>query len=187
MIPAPTSNPTRPALLRFEIRDLLGVVVGYAMAAALFRAFWPASPPPAWVGGPASVFYVWLGLTLSGPLILLCRRAPSDPSPGGPGVSPHHAPVRRQTWAESIWMFVGIYWIALGLFVIPIRLHTFGPGDALLFGLLPFVGAWISRRFAPKSHARRTEGSWTHGAAVVLLLTWPVAWGCMIVMGRWMN
>ncbi len=185
MIPAPT--PTRPARLRFEIRDILGVVVGYAMAAALFRAFWPASPPPIWVGGPASVFYIWLGLTLSGPLILLRRRPPAAPSPGGPGASSPHAPVSTQTWAESIWMFVGIYWIALGLFLIPTRLKTFGPGDALLFGLLPFLGAWISRLLAPKPRASRPEPAWTHGAAVVLLLTWPLAWGCMIVVSRWMK
>ena len=53
MTPIPT--PTRPdRRLRFEIRDILAVVVGYGMAAVFFRAFWPAAGPPTWVLAPAT-------------------------------------------------------------------------------------------------------------------------------------
>ena len=34
--------------LRFQLQDILAVVVGYGMAALFFRAFWPTGGPPTW-------------------------------------------------------------------------------------------------------------------------------------------
>jgi hypothetical protein len=172
---------TRPARrLRFQIRDILALIVGYGLAALFFRAFWPAGGPSTGVIAPAAALYAWLGLALSGPILLL-RRAPADPA-AAPAPS---ARAGSHTWAEWAWLFVGCYWIVLGLVVIPARLHAFGPGDALVFGLVPIVAALAFRLIGSEAAAaaRRTT-DWTHLAAVVLLLTWPLAWGCLVFIGR---
>ncbi len=184
MIPIPTT--TRPARrLRFEIRDILAVVIGYGMAAVFFRAFWPAGGPPTWVLAPATILYLWLGLALSGPVLLLRRRT-RDQTVGEPGTALPPPTVGTHTWAEWAWLFVGSYWIVLGLFVIPARLHAFGPGDALLFGLVPILAALVSRLIGGGTRSARVpaESVWTHAAAVWLLLTWPVAWVCLVAVGR---
>ena len=92
----------------------------------------------------------------------------------------------RVTWAELAWLLIGIYWIVLGSFVIPARLHEFKLGDTVLFGLVPFVGgAWASAVSAQsRRRGRDATPAWTHTAAVVLLMTWPIAWICLIVLGR---
>ena len=72
MMPLPTT--TRPnRRMRFQIRDILALVVGYGLAALFFRAFWPSGGPPSWLIAPAMALYAWMGLALSGPVILLRR------------------------------------------------------------------------------------------------------------------
>lgn len=182
MIPIPTT--TRPARrLRFEIRDILAVVVGYGMAAVFFRTFWPAGGPPTWVLAPATILYLWLGLALSGPVLLLRRRTP-DQTVGEPGTALPPPTVGTHTWAEWAWLFVGIYWIVLGLFVIPARLHEFRWSDVLLFGLVPILVALVLRLMGPRAPGERSTSIWTHFAGVGLLATWPVAWACIIILGR---
>ena len=179
MIPRGTRQSPR---LRFPLQDILALVAGYGMAALLFRAFWPASRPSPALGLPGLGLYLWLGLAMSGPIIL-CRRGPRrsqepEPRPDPPAVA-------TRTWAELAWLLIGIYWIVLGLFSIPIRLHAFKLGDMVLFGLVPVVLAVGFRLFGPRpSPGREATSAWTHPAAVILLITWPVAWVCLIVWGK---
>lgn len=183
-----TTPPAHPRL-RLAIRDMLGMVVGYAMAAALFRAFWPSRAIPLWVLAAAAVLYAWMGLAMSGPVLLTRRRSEAEDSPSeSPGPSPAAAPTRpTHTWAELIWLFVGIYWTALGLFVLAVRMPSFRTPDAMLFGLLPF-SAVLARAIDLKQRgAAGLEGPWTHVVAIGLLWTWPVAWGCLFAVGSWMN
>jgi hypothetical protein len=180
----PISTPSRPVRrLRIQIRQVLGVVVGYGMAALFFRAFWPAGGPPAWLIAPAMALYAWLGLALSGPILLL-RREPRDRAAAEPGSAAPSPGTGSHTWAEWAWLFVGSYWIVLGLFVIPARLHPFGPGDALLFGLVPILAAVGFRLVGSTAAAAVPNPGWTHPVAVWLLLTWPVAWACLVAVGR---
>jgi len=168
--------------LQFQLQDILAVVVGYGMAALLFRAFWPESRPSPAVGVPGIGLYLWLGLVMSGPIILLRRRPRQARSPEPPRAL---APALSHTWAELAWLLIGTYWIVLGLFVIPARLHEFKLGDTVLFGLVPIVVALGLRLFGPRPVAVRVATyAWTHYAAVVLLATWPIAWICLIVLGR---
>jgi hypothetical protein len=168
--------------LQIGLQDTLAVVVGYGMAALFFRAFWPESRPSPALGVPGVGLYLWLGLVLSGPIILLRRRpnpsGSADPSREVASHGPH-------TWAELAWLLIGSYWIVLGLFVIPARLHAFKLADMILFGLIPIVATLALRRLGPhwalEVEAKRT---WTHRAAIVLLATWPIAWICLIVLGR---
>ena len=62
------------ALVQVEIQDILALVVGYGMAATLFRAFWPIHPAWSSLGLPGAGLYLWLGLAMSGPIIILRRR-----------------------------------------------------------------------------------------------------------------
>ena len=92
------------------------------------------------------------------------------------------------TWAERAWLLIGAYWIVLGIFVIPARLHEFKVGDVLLFGLAPIVVAIGLRVLGPNApHGPDVVRGWTHTAAIALLVTWPLAWICLIVLGRSMR
>jgi hypothetical protein len=136
---------TRPARrLRFQLRDILALVVGYGLAALFFRAFWPAAGPPSSLIAPAMTHYAWLGLALSGPILHL-RRPPSDRDAVATAADGPPPRTVSHTWAEWAWMFVGCYWIVLGLFVIPARLRAFGAGDVVVFGLVPIVAALCFR------------------------------------------
>jgi len=164
--------------LRFQIRDMLAVVVGYGMAAVFFRAFWPANGLPPILGAPALGLYLWLGLALSGPIVLVRRGLRrTTPTPAGPAAE-------SRTWAEWAWLFVGTYWVVLGLFAIPARLGAFRMGDALVFGLLPIVVATVLRLAETRTGPERSSTAWAHFAAVGLLATWPIAWLCLIVLGN---
>jgi len=168
--------------LQFQHQDIVALVVGYGMAALLFRAFWPSSRPSPAQGVPGIGLYLWLGLAMSGPIILL-RRGPRRTD--SPDPSSQSDQVGLRTWAELAWLLIGIYWIVLGSVVIPARLHEFKFGDALLFGLVPMVVALGFRLFGPTSPpGRDTTSGWTHSAAIDLLTTWPIAWLCLIVLGR---
>ena len=190
--------------VQVEIQDILALVVGYGMAALLFRAFWPAHPAWRALGLPGAGLYLWLGLAMSGPIIMLRRRllqparAPADrasegylePSRAlpnsGPTAACENPSVRAPgtTWAERAWLLIGAYWVVLGIFVIPARLHEFKLGDVILFGLAPVVVAIGLRLLGPSgAQVAVAVGRWTHTAAIVLLLTWPLAWICLIVLG----
>jgi hypothetical protein len=168
--------------VQIQLQEILALVVGYGMAALLLRAFWPASIPAILLGLPVLALYAWLGLAMSGPIILLRSRARASQST----VAQHQpGPIAARTWAESAWILIGIYWIVLGLFVIPVRLHDFQFVDAVLFGAVPVLVALGFRFLGPSPSAPRMGStSWTHRAALILLTTWPIAWVCLILLGN---
>jgi len=198
------TTPETPRARGLRIHDLVGLVVGYRMAALLARSLWPRTRPL--VGIPAIALgleMLWLGLAMSGPIILLLDRrgvpAPggrpkrparpgrriSESEPAGPPVGrslaapPGDSPP-RYTRAELAWLLIGGYWIALTLFVVPARsLDT----PWALACLLQFVAAMgvlvvVPRRGNPSPG----PPSWTHPAAVSLLATWPIAWIFLIAL-----
>ena len=137
--------------LRFHLQDFLAVVVGYGMAAILCRAFWPASRPSPALGVSGIGVYLWLGLAMSGPVILLRRGAPAIDS----ATTEHHLSLAHShTWAERAWMLIGIYWIVVSLVVIPARLSDFKLGDMILFGLVPLAVA--ARNASSRTQTART-------------------------------
>jgi hypothetical protein len=200
--------PRKGARVQVELQDILALVVGYAMAALLFRAFWRDRLPWSALGLPGAALYLWLGLAMSGPIIMLRRRL-SRPAPALGDLAAERTPVRGApplwaappsgarkppagapgtTWAERAWLLIGAYWIVLGIFVIPARLHEFKLGDVVLFGLAPIVVAIGLRLLGPTApQGPEVARGWTHAAAIALLATWPFAWFCLFVLGKSMR
>lgn len=188
-------SPAGSPRFRMQLVDLSALVIGYGLAALLFRAFWPRDSLSPVLTLFAVGFYLWLGLAMSGPLLLLRRRHPEDKverehetehehesETGSRRRIPARGPSR--TWAEMAWLLIGVYWIVLGVFILPIRLHSFRFGDTVLFGLVPLFAGLVFRLFGPRvSEDEKDPFPWTHHLAVVLLATWPLAWICLIVMG----
>ncbi len=184
---------------KLNLSEMMAIVVGYALASVIFRAFWPPAGVGAMRGTAAAVSFAWLGLAMSGPLILIKR--------GGARSSAHgrSALRARLTRMEKAWCAIGLYWIGLGLAAIlvvrrgAIQLDIFF-WVTMLPVLLPFA-AWqprvnrepivgladeildedpnLSRQRALQAEA----GRWTQPAAIALVATWPVAWACMIGLG----
>jgi hypothetical protein len=189
-----------------RLHDLIGLVVGYGMAALLARSFWPRSNPL--YGIPAIAFAIefgWLGLAMSGPIVLLLDRRggtstplrpkrparlgrlissnePIEPPVGrGPAGSPVSEP-SHYTRAELAWMVIGGYWIGLTMFVVP-ALSVDTPWA--LVGLLQVVAALGIWGIVPKrANPGTSVKSWTHYAASGLLWSWPFAWLALILVSR---
>ncbi len=176
---------------RFHLVDLAAIVPGYALAALMVRGFWP-------VGSSLSSFEValviflmlWLGLAMSGPAVLLGRRLSvwnRQRDAGSPAMSS----------VEMAWMLIGTYWLLIAALVVAAReASRYQP---VLEGVVGFV--WIlvvqgmylellggrggvgARRIPPGTDST----GWTHTTAVVLLVTWPVAWIFMIFLGKYIQ
>ncbi len=158
--------------------DLTALIVGYGMASVLLRAFVPSER--SWsIAGVVTVgiVFAWLGLAMAGPVVLLLRRVEPDPAtPDEPG---------SRSWAEAAWIVIGFYWTAMTILVVPVRM----PGNSFVaagtLGVFPILAALGLRWFGPKSLALRARGrSWTHFAAVGLLITWPFAWIGLIMLAK---
>ncbi len=192
-------SPTRG--LRFI--DMIGFVAGFGLAALLARTVWPRSVDL--TGPPLVAFaleYLWLGLAMSGPIILgLDPRRPSSLPPARPArtgrlvgqvaIIPRDAPrpvpppsLVEYSRAEWAWMMIGGYWIALTFFVVPAR-TTSAPWT--IAGLVPVVGVFFLLRLLPRRNPR-TGGQpslgWTHAVGVGLLWTWPLAWVLLYLLGQ---
>jgi hypothetical protein len=193
----------------FQLLDLTALVVGYGLASLLIRAFWPSGEPPTLaesvvIGG----FYTWLGLAMSGPFVLLVHRPAEpvtvniNPTPGRAHRKAPPAMIRPYTGAELAWLMIGFYWIGMTVLVVALRGDRSTLQSPALIGLFPIVGVIgvllglfrAARRTEPEPALRerdeerqnRLTGAWTHRAAVGLLLTWPIAWMALILLGKTM-
>src|SRR3954464_14019162 len=72
-----------------HLLDLAAVVVGYSLASLLVRAFWPAVEPLAVPElSVIAIAFLWLGMAMSGPIILMGhRRAGGENETGSSGDS----------------------------------------------------------------------------------------------------
>lgn len=168
-----------------SLLDLSALIVGYGLASLLIRAYWPRdSVPSPWALTMIGLVYTWLGLAMSGPIVLLFRSpAPAVPEPG------HEAEPPPRTWAELAWMIIGFYWIGLTILVVPARLNGARFLDSAFLGVFPVLAALVIWRVGPRrawATARPRPGGpmWTHQAAIGLLVTWPLAWIGLIALAR---
>lgn len=162
-----------------RLHDLVGLVVGYGLAALLARAILPLDLSRRGAGFFASVglVYLWVGLAMSGPVILTFDRRRRNVV-ATPGEKPANV---RHTRAELCWLLVGGYWITVTSFVVAHRLP--GATWPILF-LLPGVGLLslaLGSLFRSPKKVTPTR-AWTHRAAVFLLTLWPVVWGLLVMI-----
>src|SRR5215210_900274 len=148
------TNPDPTTAHAPRLIDLSALVVGYGLAALLMRAFWPSSAVPtvplALVLG---LEYLWLGLAMSGPIVLVLDHRVVHPR--GDNAS------GRATGAELAWLMIGCYWIGLTVLVVPARLSI-----RPWFGLLPIIAALGLWLFSPRRPRNpRAETTWTHQTA----------------------
>lgn len=191
-----------------HLLDLVCLIIGFGLASLWVRAFWRAPDvlPVVWLP-LIGLLYVWLGLAMSGPIVLLLqrRRAGQASEPGGErhltgsppraedgsvavpagqaysGTTPEPgAPLR--TRAEVAWLAIGAYWIGMTLIVIPSRVHDTPLAFIAVFQIVAALALWVIPR-RPILEAGK-GGSWTHQAAILVLVTWPLAWVAMIVLSK---
>lgn len=172
-------NSSEPPRRGFHLLDALSLVVGFSLASLLVRAFWPtdgmSSVPAMFVLGLA---FLWLGLAMSGPVVLLAHRRVEPDSEDSPVPEP-------RTWAELAWLIIGFYWIGLTVLVVPVRMHNTRVLDSAFLGVFPFLAALGLRLFRPRLPAtKKGDRDWTHRAAVTLLVTWPFTWVALILLGK---
>ena len=195
-------NSDRRPSIGLKLHDLIGLVIGYGMAALLGRATWPKSRPLYGLTAFALAFeFGWLGLAMSGPIVLLLGRrggplplkrdrpgrlvshVEPPPSPIGRGFEePRPTETPSFTRAEVAWMMIGGYWIGLTLFVVPALSIDTPWALVVLLQVVAAVGLFLVMPGRPKSGS--PPESWTHPAAVGLLATWPLAWIFLILLGR---
>jgi hypothetical protein len=174
----PSGGPVRLTLL-----DAAALVVGYGLASLLVRAYWPENQRPTVLDVVTiGLVFVWLGLAMSGPVVLWIHR----PAPAAPEDDGRSEP---RTWAELAWMIIGFYWIGLTILVVPARMNGGRFFDSAMLGVFPVLAALALRVIGPKhawarARPRKDERSWTHRAGITLLLTWPFAWVGLILLGR---
>jgi hypothetical protein len=145
------------------------MIVGFGTAALLIRSLWPTSrlmSPE--VGVVVVLLYLWLGLAMAGPVLLLIdRRGLNDAT-------------RHLSWAQSAWLLIGAYWLALTALVVPTRMSVHP-----LLGLLPVLVALMLRVIGPRQAKERIiSRNWTDRVAFLLIATWPMAWIAMILIGK---
>jgi hypothetical protein len=163
----------------FHLLDVAALVVGYGMASMLVRAYWHSPGQTAAVEAVViALVFTWLGLAMSGPVVLLTRRPP----PPGPEAEGQPGP---RTWAELAWMIIGFYWIGLTLLVVPARVRGGRFLDSAVLGLFPVLAGLGLRFCRPRRPGPSGDlTSWTHRAGVALLVTWPIAWIGLMLLGN---
>lgn len=164
----------------FHLLDATALVVGYSLASMLVRAYWPHSGQAGVVDvALIGLVFLWLGLAMSGPVVLLIRRPPPT-APEGDEPLP-----ASRTWAELSWMIIGFYWIGLTILVVPVRMQGTRFLDSAMLGVFPVLAALALRWVAPKrTFAEGGTTDWTHRVGIGLLLSWPFAWLGLIVLGK---
>jgi hypothetical protein len=172
-----------PTAEGFRIRDLAGLVVGYGLAGFLLRSFRPVFETQGAAEAVAlGAFYLWLGLAVSGPFILVLDRRGPPPR----GAVPTTDPPSRYSGEELAWLGIGGYFLAIALLVVPSLQHQ-TPWGAILTvqaGAAVWLAAWsVTRRRAP-GKAGPSAPRWTRTAARVMLVTWPVAWVLLVLLVR---
>src|SRR5205823_1552078 len=110
-----------------------------SLASMLIRAYWPDSGvPPIVAVTVIGLVFLWLGLAMSGPVVLLIRRPGPGPAADGDG---DEGPPQPRSWAELAWMIIGFYWIGLTVLVVPVRMHGTRLLDSAVLGVFPVLAA----------------------------------------------
>lgn len=175
-----------------RLADLAATVVGYGLAALLFRAIWRGSLEGS-IGLVAAMVYAWFGLAMSGPILLfLDRRTLFASKKNPPFIKPRRVS-EPETWiptsepltnpltrSEQAWIMIGAYCLMMTLVLVPARL---GESPLGIVAVLQLITGFVLFFLGPRRF--RTDSNrlpWTHTAAQVVLIGWPFAWIGLILL-----
>jgi hypothetical protein len=160
----------RPFVRAVTMTDIAGLVVGFAVAATIYRGTILAVFDAGAVGLTvvATIAFAWLGTSISGPIVLGIRRLQQG---------------RRikLSAGESTWGVLGLMWLAVGLsrglrLLNPALMSnvasmsaTVAAGLAPLFLILFW---WLERN---RPHPGRPH-SWCHHVGIFCAAAWPAGW-----------
>lgn len=155
---------------RITVLDLAGLIVGYATAASIYRSTVLAQHPfsELALSVVAAIAFAWLGLVLSGPIVLGLR-------------SLQRTAESRRSGPESIWGILGLLWYAVAVarwlrFLDPdslTNLASFLAAAAAAVAPLFFVIHWRSER---KRMIAADRSTWCHHAGLLCAAAWPAGW-----------
>lgn len=160
----------RPVIRAVTMTDIAGLVVGFAVAATIYRGTILAVFDSGAVGLTvvASLAFAWLGTSIAGPIVLGIRRI-------------QHGRRSKLAAGETIWGVLGLMWLAVGL---ARRLRPLNPAlmsnvasisataAAALAPLLLILFWWLQR-------ARPLPGgphTWCHHVGIFCAAAWPAGW-----------
>lgn len=160
----------RPFVRAVTMTDIAGLVVGYAVAATIYRGTILAIFDAGAVGLTvvACVAFAWLGTSIAGPVVLGIRRL-------------QHGRRSKLSAGESIWAVLGLMWLAVGL------ARSLRPLDPALMsnaasmsataaaGLAPLflILFWWMQRTRPHPGGPHT---WCHHIGIFCAAAWPAGW-----------
>jgi hypothetical protein len=172
----------RPPSLRLTLVDLTGLVLGFAGAGTIYRGTILAVHEAGAVGLAlvAAVSFLWLGSVIAGPVVLGMRRL-------------QHGRHWRLAPGESIWLVLGLMWIAVGVArglreLDPVTMSNAASlTAAAAAGLAPLVLIlrWRLERTRVRAAASSPAASnalpppaysWCHHVGIFCAATWPAAW-----------
>ncbi|HEY2156430.1 MAG TPA: hypothetical protein VGH33_12420 [Isosphaeraceae bacterium] len=165
----------RPRSVGFRLHDMAGLVVGYGLASLLIRSFWRDIDPRATLEfGAIGLLYLWAGLAMSGPFILLLDRRNAAPEARVPTTDLPS----RFTGEETAWLGIGAYFVAATLFVASARDHEPSWPMNLTIQVIGAAVAvlWLRIDRRERGKTAPEPARWTRRAAALVLITWPVAW-----------
>ena len=160
----------RPVIRAVTMTDIAGLVVGFAVAATIYRGTILAVFDSGAVGLTvvASLAFAWLGTSIAGPIVLGIRRI-------------QHGRRSKLAAGETIWGVLGLMWLAVGL---ARRLRPLNPAlmsnvasvsataAAALAPLLLILFWWLQRS---RPHAGGPY-TWCHHVGIFCAAAWPAGW-----------
>lgn len=152
------------------LTDLIGIVVGFSVAAYIYRGTILAVFDAGAIGLTvvAAIALAWLGTVIAGPIVLFTR----------------HMQFGRRTKlsaGESIWGVLGLMWLAVGL------ARSLRPIDPITMANVSSMAAAAAAGLAPLflvlhwrlERARLRPGgpyTWCHHVGVFCSAAWPAGW-----------
>lgn len=159
-----------PTVRALTLTDLAGLVMGFAVAASIYRGTILAVFDAGAVGLTvvATIAFAWLGTVVAGPIVLCMRRLQLGRQ-------------AKLAAGESIWGILGLMWIMVGLAralrpIDPVTMSNVSSmAAAAAAGLAPlfFVLHWRLERARPRAGG---PYSWCHHVGISCSAAWPAGW-----------
>ena len=161
---------TRPVVRAVTMTDIAGLVVGFAVAATIYRGTILAVFDAGAVGLTvvATIAFAWLGTSIAGPIVLGIRRVQNGRR-------------TKLSAGESIWCVLGLMWLAVGLArslrplnpALMSNIASISATAAAALAPLLLILFWWLQRTRPHPGGPQT---WCHHVGIFCAAAWPAGW-----------